>query len=329
MTEQKPRRSQMTAKEIEKTDKPELSKRADLTKAEARAKLDNLKTTSRNFIVGKAAFYRACWDAHIHRLHKYFDGMGSEEALLESLGQDKIGITTYREACRIYKQFLDRVRLLPEFADNKIAAEDYTEQLVDKAYTAVGANGSYLGELARTKVVRGTKRETEENIEEAKEIYVDDKTKTIKDFSKSTKKKFGVINAEAAERRSASEVARGAKRAAKAVGIEGDKFMINLRFEASLAPSIVAKLEGISTSLGMRTKYADMSSDEIGTLFMTALKRLEKEAEIPKEIEARKAYVIQRAVEMTHGLTGVKVSDEVMDSVMGDIRKVVAPLAEA
>jgi hypothetical protein len=296
-------------KEIEKTEKREL------TDAEARTELDNLKTAHKEYSLNKAKFYRACWRAHIYKLHRYFDGVRSEEELLETLGADKIGISTFREACRIYRQFLERVMTLPEFKGDKIAAEDYTEKLIGKAYGAVASNGSYLGEVARTKMIEGTKRESEDNIEDVKKIYHE--SKSHKDFTKAIKKKFGALNPDDVATRAKREAAKG-----------GDKFMINARFDAALTPRITAGLEAISVSLGLRTKFADMNSDEIGTIISVMLQRLEKGTEPPKDLAGRRQYTVDRAREMIVGLTGVKFPDDVLNGVIEDFSTIVDPLAE-
>lgn len=309
-------------KDLQKPEKTEIHK---LTPAEAKKELDEFKVLRKDYKFGRAKFYRGCWRFHTLKLYKYFEAK-SEDDLLDRLGVDKIEKTTFREACRVYKQFLDRVKELPEYKGDDGGAKDYAEKLIDKTYTAVDANGSYLGELARTKVVGATKRETEENLEDVKKIYHDDKTKTIKDFTKSIKKKFGVINPEQSKRSAASQPARAAKRAADRA--DGDKFMVNMRFDATLQARVVMFLEGVSTSVGLRTKYADMNSDEIGTLFSVMMQRLEKGNEVPKGLDERKLYTLNRAREMVVGMTGVTFPDDILTGCVEDFAAIAEPLAE-
>lgn len=302
--------------------------KSELTLTQARTEFNNWKTANKDFLFSKAAYYRACWRVHTLKLYKYFKGEDGEmarndEELLRYGGCDKAGITVFREGCRIYKQFLTEVKKLPEFKEDQDAAEGYTEKLIDKTYAMVGNNSSYVGEISRTRMIEGSKRETEENLMQVKELVGEHKT--IKDFTKAVQKKLGVLNVERAKGREKREEGRtpGTTRG-------GDKVMFNFRVASSVAPGIVEKFEKLSTSIGIRKKYAEMNSDEVGTFVSMLVQRDNKGGagtEVPKDEVGRKNFIKEHMNHVIMALHGVRFPDDILDGAMEDICTITEPLA--
>lgn len=218
--------------------------------AKAKQDVKELATLNKSARDSKLLLCKKIWEFDQKRTWKLLGFESDLEFLKQHFPHESLGIHTWRENCRIYRQFLNQVNQM-EGQDHR-DADKSAYKLLEAVNQQVGENPTYLSEVARFSFAGDTKNDTEKNVKTIGEIYKG--SDNVKDFKVKMAKKFDKTNK--------GHSVANSKPGKNAGGV------INLTFklEASQYDSVVAAFEALSVSLGTRKSFNDMSNEERGRL---------------------------------------------------------------
>jgi hypothetical protein len=262
-------------------------------------------------LAGRAGFVRDCHDVEVYETHLHHKCKTEEEYIIKTFQGQKMSVSIFREAKRIFKSFLDGANKFPEFREDPEKAGNFVEKKLDRLYKTVENNATYVSELARTNIFGETKERAEQNIDEVKEIYA--KSKDSADFIKRTRKAFGVKNPD--------KVAASKKRTDRDVG---SKIGLNARVSSTMMVPIVQMFDAVSKEAGISTPYAELTSDDLGNmLYNVAMKAKALYPTSLKTQADRKNAGGILAKAMVKVLSGADLSDGQLDDLMDRVMPIV------
>jgi hypothetical protein len=306
-----------------------------LTKVEAGEMVKQLRESRSQYDLKKADFILACYNIFLNNVSQYYDYKSDEELIRHEFPDWKMGVKTYREAVKQAQAFRIKVRHNEEVFSAAKGKEEYLLDFMGKKIRelmkAVENKDTYFDAISQVNVIGKTKEDAEEGVTEVRRIYRD--SKDLGDFEKKIKKAFGKQNASdtakssGSSKKSADE--KGAPLSAERTSGVGVSVGYNARMDGLFIPQVAKAHEHIAALHGVSKKYADMDSDQLGTMLALMCSQINADFDLDNVPAAQRREMAKMLQVRVFKVAGSRVPPAAkMDALMKEIGAVLEKYTE-